>query len=111
MSKQILRKKLIELRKLNYLNQKISYEKFKSILKKMNLKKTLTIGGYFPINCEIDCLEILKKMEEDNFSISLPVTSKYSNMDFYKWSFKDDLRIGKQGIPEPTTKKKVFPPY
>jgi 5-formyltetrahydrofolate cyclo-ligase len=30
-------------------------------------------------------------------------------MDFYKWSFKDPLKINKYGIPEPVSKKKVYP--
>ena len=30
-------------------------------------------------------------------------------MNFYQWSFKDILKTGIQGIPEPETKIKVFP--
>ena len=30
-------------------------------------------------------------------------------MDFFEWSSKDPLLIGKIGIPEPTSKKKVYP--
>ncbi len=30
-------------------------------------------------------------------------------MDFYQWSFNDPLKISQKGIPEPITKKKVYP--
>ena len=109
MSKENLRKKLIKLRKDKFTNQTISYIQFKIILKKNNLNKAKIIGGYFPINSEVGCLEILERLEKNNIIISLPVTMKNNNMDFYKWSFKEPLKINKQGIPEPLTKKKVYP--
>ena len=30
-------------------------------------------------------------------------------MDFFEWSFKDPLAIGRIGIPEPIPKKKIYP--
>ena len=89
MSKEILRKKLINLRKINFADQKISFLKFEKILKKFYLKKKIYIGGYYPINSEIGCLDILQKLEKNKFKISLPVTKKNNNMDFYEWSFKE----------------------
>ena len=67
------------------------------------------IGGYFPVNFEIDDLSLLKKFEKNKFRISLPVVKKNFQMDFYKWTFSDILKINKYGIPEPETKKKVLP--
>ena len=67
MSKEILRKKLINYRKLNYVNQNISFIHFNSILNKLNLKKKIKIGGYYPINGEIECLDILEKLEKKKF--------------------------------------------
>ena len=109
MSKDNLRKKLINLRNSNFKDQEIGFIQFQKILKKSNLKKKLKIGGYYPINSEIGCLDILKKLEKNNFKISLPVTKKNNDMDFYEWSFQDSLKVSYQGIPEPYTKKKVFP--
>ena len=109
MSKENLRKKLIKLRKKNFKEQGINIIQFKRILKKLNLKKKINIGGYYPINSEIGCLDILEELEKNNFKISLPVTKKNNDMDFFEWSFQDKLNIGYQGIPEPNTKKKVFP--
>ena len=109
MSKEILRKKLLNLRKKNFKDKGITFIQFKKILKKMNFKNNINIGGYYPINSETGCLHILENLEKKNFKISLPVIKKKNNMDFYQWSFKDPLKISKQGIPEPYIKKKVFP--
>ena len=109
MSKQKLRKKLINLRKTNFKEQDISFIKFKKTLKKLKLKKNINVGGYYPINSEIGCLKILEILEKNNFKISLPITKKNNDMDFYEWSFQEPLKVSLQGIPEPNSKKKVFP--
>ena len=109
MSKIEFRKKILFKRKKNF-NRKlsISYERLLNIFK--NFKdKNPTFGGYFPINYEIDCLEILKKLELKKFNISLPVIKKSNSMEFFKYSFKDPLKINKYGIPEPIKKKKLIP--
>ena len=82
MSKEKLRKKLINLRKIKFKNQKINFLQFNRILKKLNFKNNIYIGGYYPINNEIGCLNILEKLEKNNFKISLPVIKKNNNMDF-----------------------------
>jgi|TARA_B100000214_G_C23799324_1_gene549613 5-formyltetrahydrofolate cyclo-ligase len=108
-SKKILRKKLINLRKYYFSNKFISFSQFKKILNKFNIKKKQYIGGYYPINCEIDSLKILEKLEKNKFKISLPVIKKNNVMEFYEWSTKTSLKVSRQGIPEPYTTKKVFP--
>ena len=109
MSKNILRKKILVYRKNNYRIVDLKYSLLKNILKKFNLLKNKKIGAYFPINYEIDCLEILKQLEKSGHKISLPITKKGNKMDFFEWSFKEPLLIGKIGIPEPYSKKKVYP--
>ena len=52
---------------------------------------------------------MLKKFENKNYTISLPVIKRNFNMDYYKWSFSDPLRINKYGIPEPENKKIIYP--
>ena len=91
MSKKILRKKLINLRKINFSHEDISFEQFKKILNKNKIDKNQIIGGYYPINCEIESLNILEKLEKNKFKISLPVTKKNNAMDFYEWSNKKSL--------------------
>ena len=109
MPKNILRKKILVYRKNNYKVVTLKYSLLKDILKKFNLLKNKKIGAYFPINYEIDCLEILKQLEKSGHKISLPITKKGNKMDFVEWSFKEPLLISKIGIPEPCSKKKVYP--
>ena len=109
MSKKILRKKILNYRKNNYKLVSLKYSLLKDILKRFNLLKNKKIGAYFPINYEIDCFEILKKLEKSGYKISLPITRKGNKMDFFEWSYKEPLSISKIGIPEPISKKKVYP--
>jgi len=107
--KKTLRKKILVYRKNNYKNVKLKYYLLKIILKKFKFKKNIKIGAYFPINYEIDCLEILKKLEQSGHKISLPVTRKGNKMDFFEWSHKEPLAISSIGTPEPLSKKKIYP--
>ena len=103
-SKKILRKKNLVYRKKNFKAVRLNYSFLIDII-----KKNKKIGGYFPINHEIDSLEILDQLEKSGYKISLPVIKKNNKMDFYEWSFKDPLNLSKIGIPEPYIKKKVYP--
>ena len=109
MLKSNIRKKILNLRKLkNRKNIQLQFSAIYNILKKNNLKNK-SIGGYYPVNYEIDDLGILKELEKKNFKISLPVIKKDNEMDFYKWSFKDNLNLNTYGIPEPEQTKLVCP--
>jgi len=108
-SKSKLRKKILKIRKKNNKNNiQINFSQILRILKKKKINKK-TIGGYYPVNFEIDDLKILKDLEKKKFIISLPVVKKNFKMDFYKWSFSDPLKINRYGIPEPETKDLVYP--
>ena len=109
MFKSKLRKKILKLREVeNFKNIKIDFDNVFDLLKKNNLTKK-NIGGYFPVNYEIDDLEILKKLKKKKYQISLPVIKKNFDMDFYSWSFDDPLKINQYGIPEPFSKKLIYP--
>ena len=109
MLKSKLRKKILKIRKKNNKkNIQINFSQILRILKKEKINKK-TIGGYYPVNFEIDDLKILKDLEKKKFIISLPVVKKNFKMDFYKWSFSDPLKINRYGIPEPETKDLVYP--
>ncbi len=109
MSKKIVREKILLYRKNNYKTISFKYTFLKDILKKFNLSKKKNIGGYFPINYEANCLEILKKLEKSGHKICLPITQKKNQMNFFEWSSNYPLLIGKIGIPEPCSKKKILP--
>ena len=109
MLKSKLRKKILKIReKNNKKNVQIDFNQVIKIIKKEKITSKI-IGGYYPINFEIDDLELLRKFEINKFSISLPVIKKNFQMDFYKWSFSDPLKINRYGIPEPEIKKIVYP--
>ena len=109
MIKSKIRKKILNIRKKkNKKNIKFSFLKiFKEI--KKNISKEKIIGGYYPVNFEIDILEFLNKLKAKDLQISLPVIKKKNEMDFYSWSTKNLLKLNKYGIPEPEQIKKVFP--
>ena len=108
MLKKNIRKKLLKKRLLQYSNFKFKLPEIISTIKKKKIKNPI-IGGYYPVNYEIDCLEILNFFEKKNYNISLPIIGKNNSMEFYKYSFKDELYLNKYGIPEPKKKKIVHP--
>ncbi len=109
MIKSKLRDKVLKLRKNNSkklidINPSNIYSYFKK--KNYNLK---IIGGYYPINHEIDDLEILNYFFLKGSLISLPKIKKKNQMEFYKWNKNEPLLLNKYGIPEPDTANKVYP--
>ena len=109
MSKIKLRKKFLIQRKNNFNSSNINFSLLNKILKKFKIIKTKRIGAYYPINYEIECFKIIKKLEILGHKISLPVINKKNKMDFFEWSFDNPLRVGKFGIPVPHNTKKVYP--
>ena len=109
MLKSKLRNKILKIRKKNNKsNIQINFNQIIKIINKEKITKKI-IGGYYPVNFEVDDLELLKKFKKNKFSISLPVIKKNFQMDFYKWSFSDILKINKYGIPEPENSNIVYP--
>ncbi|WP_415308708.1 5-formyltetrahydrofolate cyclo-ligase [Candidatus Pelagibacter sp. Uisw_099_02] len=109
MLKSKLRKKILKVReKINKKNIQIDFNQLIKIIKIEKITKKI-IGGYYPVNFEIDDLTILRKFEKNRFLISLPVIKKNFQMDFYKWTFSDPLKINKYGIPEPEIKNIIYP--
>ena len=109
MLKSKLRKKILKARqKFNTKNIQIDFNQIIKILKKEKISNKI-IGGYYPINFEIDDLALLKKFQKNKFNISLPVIKKNFQMDFYSWSFSEPLKINRYGIPEPEKKNIVYP--
>jgi len=107
--KSKIRKKILNIRKKNYGKDiKFFFLKLFKEINKNNIKKKI-IGGYYPVNFEINILELLNKLETKGLKLSLPVVKKNKEMDFYRWSSSSLLKLNKYGIPEPEQIKKVFP--
>ena len=109
MKKSVLRKKIYRIRKKKYSNKNlINPNKIFHLLAGKKIKNKI-IGGYYPFNYEISSLDILIAFEKKNYLIALPKIGNDNKMNFYEWSFKDPLSINKYGIPEPISKKKIYP--
>ena len=109
MFKSKLRIKIIKIReKNNKKNIKIDFNKIKNLFKEEKITKK-NIGGYFPVNFEVDDLEILSKLAKNNFKISLPAIRKIFKWIFINGIFFEPLKINKYGIPEPKKKTLVYP--
>ena len=109
MNKSSIRKRLIKLRKKNYSkNFFISPIKFFKLLEKKKIRSKI-IGGYYPFNFELEILNILGELEKKNYVFSLPKISKNNEMNFFKWSKSEPLKVNKYGIPEPISNKKIYP--
>ena len=109
MLKSKLKKKILKIRqKFSTKNIQLNFKQIIKILKKEKITNKI-IGGYYPVNFEIDDLTLLKKFRKNKFNISLPVITKNFQMDFYLWSFSEPLKINKYGIPEPEAKNMVYP--
>jgi 5-formyltetrahydrofolate cyclo-ligase len=108
-NKSEIRQKILNIRKKKYFeNFSVNFDSFLKIIKNKNIKKKV-IGGYYPYNYESNILDILKKLEKKKFTISLPKIKKNNQMNFYEWSFYEPLVINTFGIPEPISKKKIYP--
>ena len=107
MLKSTIRKKILNIRRIKK-NQNINFS-FLEIFKKVKKNNLKIIGGYYPVNFEVNTLNFLNKLDKKGYKICLPVIKKNKQMDFYLWKFKDLLKLNKFGIPEPEKIKKVIP--
>jgi 5-formyltetrahydrofolate cyclo-ligase len=108
-NKSDIRKKLISLRKKKYKrNIELNPNKLIELIDKKKLNSKI-IGCYYPFNCELDILNVLEVLENKKYILSLPKILKNNEMNFFKWSIYDPLKINKYGIPEPISDKKIDP--
>ena len=110
MFKSEIRKKILKIRKIKKKNNtKIQLNNIYNFIKKKVNLDNKTIGGYYPVNCEIDDLNILSMFEKKKIKIALPLIKKNFKLRFVKCSLKDPFLINQYGIPEPENKKEVYP--
>ena len=67
------------------------------------------IGCYYPVNYELNTIELIKKLIKNNYLVGLPVIKKNYHMDFYEYRTNDPLNVSRYGIPEPIKQKKLVP--
>lgn len=69
------------------------------------------IGGYWPLENEMDIRPLLTALSEAGFSISLPrVETKATPLIFRHWEPLDSLRRGVYGVREPSSDKLIAEP-
>ena len=110
MLKSKIRKKILKIRQSkNNGKITINFNRVYDLLKRTtNLKKKI-IGGYYPVNYEVDDLEILKKFKKKRIKVALPAIKKNFQMNFIRFELDKPLIINQYGIPEPSEKKIVYP--
>ncbi len=82
----------------------------KDIIFKEKKKKNFALGIYYPINFEVNVLNFFSNKICKNIQTLLPVIENSSSMSFHSWGFKESLKIGKFGIPEPFVRSKAVKP-
>ena len=110
MKKSKIRKKILKIRKDKFNKSNIiNFNKIAKLFKEIGNFRIKVIGGYYPVNYEIDDLNILKEFEKKKIKIALPSIKKDFKMDFIECSLKDPLVVNKYGIPEPKKGNVVYP--
>ena len=109
MNKSAIRKKILRIRKSKDTKKyKINYLSLLKIIRREKIKGKF-LGGYYPYNYELDTLSVMRKLEAKKFNILLPKIKTNSQMNFFKWATSDPLITNKFGIPEPISKKTMYP--
>ena len=110
MLKSKIRNKLLKTRKnSNKKNIQIKFDKIYMLLKKTTNLRNKIVGGYYPVNYEIDDLDILGRLEKKKITISLPSIKKNYKMNFIQCSTNDPFIVNQYGIPEPSKGRVVYP--
>jgi len=108
--KSKIRKKILKIRKNRFNeNKKIKFHKLYKLLSKIVDLKKIIVGGYYPVNYEFNDLDFLNYLEKKKIKIALPVIKKNFEMSFIKCSLNEPFLINNYGIPEPCTRKVVYP--
>jgi len=73
--------------------------------------KGRTIGGFWPIQSEIDVRPLMDALEAQGFSLSLPCTPRPGKpLTFRSWGYGEKLKKGPHNTREPfADKSEVFP--
>ena len=111
--KDKLRSRFLILRKEKYheINDKF-LSPFFSFIEKNIKKKSIAISLYYPSNFEVNFIKYFFKKIKIKIKITslLPVALDQNLMKFYKWNYKDPLRVNQYGMLEPFVSKKNYIP-
>lgn len=109
LEKKEIRKKLLKIRKKNYFE--ISSRYFNPIIKFLKIKnKTVNVSLYYPVNYEVNIINIIELLKKKKVKMLLPVIKNNNKMNFIEWKPKDPLKVSSHGILEPVLNKKNLIP-
>ena len=109
LEKKEIRKKLLKIRKKNYFE--ISSRCFNPIIKFLKIgNKTTNISLYFPVNYEVNTINIIELLKKKKVKMLFPVIKNNNKMNFIEWNNNDPLKVSSHGILEPVLNKKKLVP-
>ena len=110
--KKKIREKFSKLRVKKYFELNSNYEGFiyKKIITLCKKNKIKNIGIYYPINFELNIINIANKLKKLSYKILLPVVGNQNKMSFRQWNDNEPLYINRFGILEPDSKNKIIKP-
>jgi len=105
-----IRKKALTKRKKKYFE--VSNRFFKPLIKLLNNKKNklIYLSLYYPINYEVNVLNISKLIKKNKIKTLLPVNKSENEMKFVKWEQLDPLKVNNFGMLEPCLQTKPLTP-
>ena len=111
--KKELREKYKVIRKRTY--NKINTEASKIVsnyaFKIIQMFKSKIVAGYWPFNCEINCLPLIENFRSLSKTICLPVTvNENLPLEFRVWEKGAKLIKGKFGVKQPESHSKIVLP-
>ena len=89
------------------IDEKFIYNNTIQLCKKYKIKN---VGIYYPINFELNIINIANKIKKQNYKVSLPVVGGKNKMSFRQWNDDEPLYINRFGILEPDSKNKIIKP-
>jgi len=91
------------------LNDSLKTDLVKNFFELVGEVEDKIIGGYYPIDSEIDCLDILTLCQRSGAITSIPYINSKGLIDFRKWSHQEPLVNGAFNIPTSKNKDLVIP--
>ena len=106
-----IRKKALINRKKKYFEVSDNFLKpLTKLLKKKKKNSPIHLSLYYPINYEVNVLNISKLIKKNKIKTLLPVNKSENEMKFVKWEQLDPLKVNNFGMLEPCLQTKPLTP-
>ncbi len=109
-NKNSLRKKFYSIRKKKYFNISKNFLQPINFLLKKKKKSKVFLSFYYPMEFEVNLINILYKYNLKNINLLLPKIYPNKQMKFHLWSQNDLLEVNSFGALEPLKSQKIHIP-